>query len=393
MNNFDYSGEKEVNNKENKKEKDLEKNIYIDNNINKSFKINYNSENDVNDDSKEDNLKDKLIENNSSSPLNIHYFMDLIEDSKCTRKSNSFCVFKSINNIFYLIYSNENNSIISYDLINFKKINEIKKAHNSEITDFRYCFDNINKRDIILSISAIDNNLKLWDIYNFELLLDIKDINKNGVLSSACLLNNNNEIYIITSNCNFENFKNSEPIKVFNLNGSLVNILDNEDELIYYIDIYYDKTLSMSFIISGGTEYVKSYDFNGSILYNKYSENKENLYYYVIINDKEEQTKIISSSVDYIIIWDFHSGELLNKITGSKSLIFNICLWNNDYLFASNEESFIELIDIKNKKFIKNLNWQCDGIIHTIKKIIHPKYGECLIVQSRNNKIIMWIIK
>ena len=51
------------------------------------------------------------------------------------------------------------------------------------------------------------------------------------------------------------------------------------------------------------------------------------------------------------------------------------------------------LINIKNKKFIKNLNWQCDGIIHTIKKIIHPKYGECLILQSRNNKIIMWIIK
>lgn len=149
----------------------------------------------------------------------------------------------------------------------------------------------------------------------------------------------------------------------------------------------------MSFIISGGMGYVKSYDFNGSILYNKYSENKENLYYYVIINDKEEQTKIISSSVDYIIIWDFHSGELLNKIIGSKGLIYNICLWNNDYLFASNEKSFIELIDIKNKKFIMNLNWHSDGIIQTIKKIIHPKYGECLILQSKNNKKIMWTIK
>ena len=393
MNNFDFSGEKEVNNKENKKEKDLAKNIYIDNNINKSFKIDYNSEIDVNDDSKEENLKDELIENNSSSPLNIYYFMDLIEDSKCSWKSNTFCAFKSINNIFYLIYSNENNSIISYDLINFKKINEIKKAHNSEITDFRYCFDNINKRDIILSISAIDNNLKLWDIYNFELLLDIKDINKNGVLSSACLLNNNNEIYIITSNCNFENFKNSEPIKVFNLNGSLVNILDNEDELIYYIDIYYDKTLSMSFIISGGMGYVKSYDFNGSILYNKYSENMGNLYHFFIINDKEEQTKILSSIAYYIIIWDFHSGQLLNKITKSKDVICNICLWNSDYLFASNQESFIELIDIKNKKFIMNLNWHIDGIIRAIKKIIHPKYGECLILQSEKNKIIMLTIK
>ena len=40
-----------------------------------------------------------------------------------------------------------------------------------------------------------------------------------------------------------------------------------------------------------------------------------------------------------------------------------------------------------------NLNWHSDSIIQTIKKIIHPKYGECLILQNKNNKIIMWTIK
>jgi len=40
---------------------------------------------------------------------------------------NTFDVFKSINNIFYLIYSNKNKLLICYDLKNQKIVTEIKK--------------------------------------------------------------------------------------------------------------------------------------------------------------------------------------------------------------------------------------------------------------------------
>ena len=43
---------------------------------------------------------------------------------------NTFAVFNSINNILYLIYSDINRSMISYDLNNKRKINEIKNIHN-----------------------------------------------------------------------------------------------------------------------------------------------------------------------------------------------------------------------------------------------------------------------
>ena len=51
-------------------------------------------------------------------------------------------MFKSINtfDILYLIYTNENKSILFFDLINNKKIIEIKNAHNKFITNFRYLF-------------------------------------------------------------------------------------------------------------------------------------------------------------------------------------------------------------------------------------------------------------
>ena len=60
--------------------------------------------------------------------------------SSClSRLDNTFTVFKSnFDNIIYLIYANENKSIISYNLIERKKINELANAHNNNITNFRY---------------------------------------------------------------------------------------------------------------------------------------------------------------------------------------------------------------------------------------------------------------
>ena len=46
---------------------------------------------------------------------------------------NTFLIFKSINDILYLIYINKESSFISFNLINNKIINEIKKPHNNDI--------------------------------------------------------------------------------------------------------------------------------------------------------------------------------------------------------------------------------------------------------------------
>ena len=132
---------------------------------------------------------------------------------------NTFTVFKSINNLLYLIYSNKNKSIICYNLINFRKVNEIKNAHNSYITNFRHYLDNNNRRDLILSISPNDNNIKLWNINNWEILVNIKNL-KIGNLCSACFLNENNNTYIITNIYYWGDI--TELIKVFDTNGNKI---------------------------------------------------------------------------------------------------------------------------------------------------------------------------
>ena len=306
--------------------------------------------------------------------------------------NNSFIIFNSINNIIYLIYTNKNNSILSYDLISFKKIAEIKYSHFMQITNFKYYLDkDIYKKELIMSISAEDNNIKLWDIKNWECLLNIIEVNKNGYLYSSCFLINNNYIYIITSNYNFPN--TVEPIKIYDLKGNKVFEVNDSNDNTVYIDNYYDNILSNNYIITGNNNYVKSYDYNHNILYHKYNDDSKGFHYSIIIN-KENITSLIESCEDgNIRIWNFHSGELLKKININKGTLFGICLWNNEYILVGCYDKMIKLVDIKYGIFIKDFIGHNHRVI-TIKKFYHPKYGDCIISEGWiNDGIILWIKK
>ena len=169
--------------------------------------------------SKKINLSNSQLIEYQSNPEYIEFYRDLTNDSYSSVYSvNAFSIFKSINNILYLIYTISNNSIISFNIIRNEEINEIKNAHSTNITNFRHYLDDINKRDLIMSISTYDNNIKIWNIYNWENILDIKNVNNLGRLYSASFLKDNNNIYIITSN----DYIISEKIKVYDLNGNKI---------------------------------------------------------------------------------------------------------------------------------------------------------------------------
>ena len=78
---------------------------------------------------------------------------------------------------------------------------------------------------------------------------------------------------------------------------------------------------------------------------------------------------------------------ILNKIY-SDYTIKNICLWNNDYLFTGGD-SFIRLLQLNNNIFIKTIEMNVQKTPKNInlQKIIHPKYGECLLYKNENEEI------
>ena len=345
-------------------------------------------------------FSDKVMENKerhnneiefTSDPNNIEFLKYLSKDSYTSNCcDNIFTVLTSIDNIPYLIYTNRNYSILFYNLIEEKIVNEISKAHGRwEISNFQYFFDTINSKDLIISISGVSNTVKIWDLKNYDCIVNIEDNVKNGYINSACIINDNNQNYIIIDNIG------SDPIKIYDFNGIKVKEIDESNEKSFFIDNYFDKNNSKNYIITGSHGFVKSYDFTENKIYKKYCDkDNDSNHFSIIINNHKEIIKLIESCNDGIIrIWNFHSADLIYKIIVNSQPLFGICLWNENYLLASCEDKEIKLIDLKNEKSIKNLSGHSKAVA-AIKKIVLPKYGECLISQGmRDDQIRLWISK
>ena len=304
--------------------------------------------------------------------------------------NNTFTIFKSINNILYLIYSNNKNSIISFNLISYNKINEIKNAHFMKITSFRHYFDINYKRDLIISISADDNIIKLWNVNNFELLFNLERINNQGYIFSGCFLNDNNNIYIVSSNYN--NPGMGELIKIFDLYGNKIMEINNSKDNVFFIDSYDDKNKNINYIITGNYGYAKSYNYNQNKLYHKYCDANEEGHFSFIINNIEDKTYLIDSGDDgKIRIWNFHSGDLIDIIKVIKGKIYDICLFKNNYILVGCIDNTIKLIDLRKRNIIGQLIGHNHRVI-SIKLFFHPKYGDCIVSQGWvSEPIKLWI--
>ena len=336
------------------------------------------------------------MENIYLNPNDIKLLNDVTTDSYSNYiLDNSFLIFTSIDNVLILVYLKINKTIIIYDLINFQKLGEIKYHHHNYINSFKYFFDKKNKKDLIMSISCEDNNLILWDLNKLECILNIITINKGGVMHSACFLNDNENYYILTSNSSQHPYYITfDPIKIFDFNGIKVKEINNSNDKTYYIDTYYDNKIKKNFIITCNFNHIKSYDYEKNELYHKYYEKDDGAHYTFSINNIENITKIFESSNSGIVrIWNFHSSELLDKISINNKRIFSICLWDNNYLFAGCDDNSIKLIELKTGKVVKNLEGH-NNIVLTIKKINHPKFGECLISKGfKEDPIKIWAYK
>lgn len=329
--------------------------------------------------------------------MDIKYIFNIINDSYVKGPLNdSFIIFKAFNDLLYLIYSSKSSLINCYDLTNFQKICEIKDdiSNICKYVNFNHIFDSKNKRDLVLSIYCSCDIIKLWNIYNWQCLIKINSINNGLTTGCCCFLKENNEnIYIVTS-CRDNKF-GSEPIKIFDLKGNKIKDINSSKSVVMYITNFYDNMNNKNYIISCNLNCLKSYDYIKNELYHEYTDKKENeLYSHAIIyTNSDNALIIISSSFDgYIRLWNFHTNKLINKIKIKSSILFEICLWNNDYLFVGCGNDELNLINLKNGN-INSFHRHKNAVIN-IKKFYHKNYGQCLITQGKNyDRIIIWIFE
>ena len=303
----------------------------------------------------------------------IKLIKEITKDSfTLTDVDNTFSIFKSINDLLVMIYSNNVKSIIAYNIINNQIINEIKKAHKEIITNIRHYFDSIKKRDLIMSISDNNKNIKIWDFNNWSLLTNIKGQYNKDIYYLACFLKDNNQIYILTSE--YLKIGESKPIKIYDLEGTKIKEINNLNDKTFFIDAYFDEKLSKNFIVTGNQGYDISYDYNENKIYHKYIDHPKNNSHYnhysLIVSSKEEITKLIESDHGgKIRIWDFHSGLLISRIKVDCFGLYSICLFNDNFLFVGCQNKMIKLIDLDNGIIRKTLTEDIKGNIICLKVI------------------------
>jgi len=330
------------------------------------------------------------------NPKELNFIRDLSRDIYvCYYIDNTFSVFKSVDGFLLLIYANKQYSIVTYDLLTYKKMNQIKYAHNDHISNFRHYLDAKNYRDLILSVSASNQNVKVWDIKFLECLFNVENIYDEGYIYAACLLNNKNKFYVIASNNNY--LGTPELMRCFDLRGNKIKEINNSNDDTYYMDTYFDPKLSKNYIITGNNKHVKSFDYYENTIYQKYSDRFKYDHSSVVITKEDELTKLIESCTDgHVRIFNFHTGDLLKKIRISyhyTNYLFGICLWSNKYLLVGCKDCTIKIIDLKKGKIVKQLKRHDDSVL-TLKKIFIPKYGDCLISQGFDEgELKLWAFK
>ena len=327
----------------------------------------------------------------SKSPINLKVFKTLTQSSYITYSiDNAFDAFTTISGEILLVYSTKFKSIECFDLIKQKYIKTVLNAHNSMILIIRHYCPKYQNKDLILSSSNNpDYCVKIWDINNWTCIYNLNKAYDKGNMLAVCLHFDEyqKESYIFTSNdCGY--------IKLWGMDGKFIkNINKTENNETYFLDTYYDKNELKYFLISGEMKCTKSYELNTHQLFRTYLDNNsyaEHVSAFVYQN--ADVVELVECEFyGYIRIWNFHSGNLIKKIEICKRVpLVSMCLWNKNYLLVSCVDYTIKLVDFKNHVFIKSYNGHSDEVC-TIKKIVHPTYGECLISQGiANDQIKMW---
>ena len=336
----------------------------------------------------------------SSNPETIKFYKDIkLISSDYHEKSNKeysntldyeIIIFNSVYDILYLICSGgeDNNSIISYNLIDEKKMIELKDVHSKMIINFRHYFDKLNARDLVMSLS-VNCQLIIIDVNNWEIIFDLNNIKVNSVCSS-CFLNNFNLINIVICYGNWDRIFGSNSfngfIKIYNLKAKELKSIKNS-HIAYTIDSFYDKISSKNYLIVGNEGHITSYNsLNWREYYSYNDKDTYNFLYRPIIFEKDRVTKLIESTINgEIRIWDFNKRCILSKIKiGKEYGVGGICLWNDNYLFVAGRNKAVNLVDLDKNKIINQFK-HYHGV-SIVKKVYHPKYGECLISKETHDK-------
>ena len=382
----------EINNKMEKMNNEKKNEMYnVKEEIIKLFKSEFDNikislkENQVEKEKKEEN-SDKLL------PKKINFIRELAKDSYSDLEiDHSFTAFISVDKIAYIIYPTKEKKVICINLnTNVKK--EINLSHDKYITNIHHFYDEKEKKDIIMTVCAENNNIKLWNFSDFKIISDIKNINKSAFLLSSCFLKYDNNNYIVTSNGDLSE-NQFDQIKLYTFDGKQKYEIKDSNLNTIFLNTFYDKEQDKSYIIAGNNGFVKFYGLNENKEFSFSDEKYKKFYTSAVAIFSNSTKKMMASAEDGIIrIWDFDMMKLIVKISTECTPLRSMIIFNENYAFIGSKDNTINVLDIRKGDIIKSIQGHRNTVI-AIAMINLEKYGNCLISQGmKEESIKLWKI-
>ena len=403
--------------------------IHTSYNVEESFgfsNINFNENSDYNNNNINHNLKN--IDNNNSiirssinnsqndsnretifkENNNTIIFKDPIQYKGKTpvskEKCEIFTAFTSFNGHPIFVWTIKNKA----NCINIKFSNgeqKIIEAHKKNINCLQY-FHIPENKDYIISLSENDEeSIIFWNIINGENLVKINVIKSNLLnkkIQKFCMFNSKyiskeySYIFIYGENYNMNTNNNKEIICIkldnnlenINLNENIINVLDNNNK-VNNLDTFFSKKQSQLYLINCNERNVNVYQNPlGEYTNITFSKNDSKFHLSAFIVERNNKIQLFDSNINGIYIWDINNNENpILEISLENSIIYDICLWNNNYLFASTNIG-LKQINIKennNKTIDDSLN-----ISNKIRKIYSPEKGHSIIGIDSNHNLCLW---
>ena len=320
-----------------------------------------------------------------NDPNELVFKQDICSNSHKTNSIDRvFCAFKSFNGEPLVVWGSTALNIEFYDCNKEKIVKTIYQAHKQTIFSCRHYADIRLRIDYIIT-SSNDRSVKVWDATKDNYVLYIPNVHNGYYIYSVSLLCHlhQEKNFVITSCPN-------EKMKVWSFTGMYMYNFGQSNESTYFIDVFYNKNQKKYFIINANSNDVKSYYFETGDLYHKYKGTPQTWHMSAVVNNINDIFALIESDGNGTIrIWNFDTAELLKSITAHSINLRGICLWNDKYLFAAGNDSQVKLFNLEEGKFVKSFKGHTSTVC-TIEKIMHPKYGGCLISHALDGKLKIW---
>lgn len=308
----------------------------------------------------------------------------------------------------YIICADGEFKINFYELPTYEN-KKTFKGHEDRVMNIRYFSNPYNFKEYLVSADR-NGNVIVWDLETEEKVGKIEKTGYETFIYSCLLVFRGEKIFVVTS-C-----VAGKPCKIFNIeDGNEVTTLDpNNENGVYYL-IYWRKNEDEDYIIQcaknrvsinrvpldeeGNVNHSSSvtldlgsdcpYNFGG-LVYSKKNEEGEIRNYLVVTTTY--------GIINFFDITNPNSvkREPLKKMTFEHSQLYNVIRWSEDYLIVNNgfEEKLI-IIDISSDipEVISEIRFEDFKFERFIKKVKHPKLGECLFSINPFGNIKLWVNK